>query len=93
MAQQKFRLEGLLELPDLQAQGGLCDVELLRRLGDVPDLGDSDEIAKLTEIDRGLPGLSSWKVMMGCAGSDDKARLPASARAGASAPYVLAPRK
>lgn len=59
MAQQKLGLQILLELPDLQAQGGLRDVELLGGLGDVPDFGDPDEIAELAEIDRGLPGVSS----------------------------------
>ena len=59
MAQQKLGLQILLELPDLQAQGGLRDIKLLGGLGDVPDFGDPDEIAELAEIDRGLPGVSS----------------------------------
>jgi len=65
MAQQEFGLEVLLELPDLQAQRRLRDVELLSCLGDVPDFGDPDEISKLAEIDRGLPGMASWRPSCG----------------------------
>jgi hypothetical protein len=85
MAQQKLGLEILLELPDLQAQCGLRDIELLGGLGDVPDFGDPDEIAELAEIDRGLPGVVVLKPIMRRFGRRDKA--PTSRPGAAVSPF------
>jgi hypothetical protein len=55
MAQQKLGAEILLELADLQPERRLRDIELFGGAGDVADLGDFDEVAKLSEIDRKAP--------------------------------------
>jgi hypothetical protein len=55
MTAQELDAELFLELPDLQAQRRLRDVELLRGAGDVAELDDARKVLKLTKCDDAPP--------------------------------------
>ena len=49
-ALEEHRTDLALEIANLSAQGGLCDVQSLSRAPEVQLLGDGDEIAKMAEL-------------------------------------------